>query len=466
MDSSQIEEKLNQLMEEIERQIPTEKIGESVTGAINDALDLARHATDEAARRVNQWEGKRAEKNVVTESEVVDEKIERMRPYGVRPKDMRTSSKEKKTFSEEEQSQSPKNRRMSSRTRYEDFERRRKEKQKKNWFVVPQKEERAEIDKIYYKIPKSGTALALLGGVLTLCNVSVMDAFMGQVMTNGVNFELLYYSENFIGLGVGILLLLLGCLRNEKRGRLKKYLKLFRTRAYCNIADLAQKIGKSEAYVRKDVKKLIDKGNFPQGHLDEKEECLMLNDKLYEEYKNVLEQQRQHQIEEEQLKAQKEAEQEERRQMDEKTRKLYELLEKGESDLKKIQIIQTHLMKEEMREKTARLSHITEQILAQVRKRPENLPEVRRMLDYYLPTTVKILTAYEEFEAQTVQGENIGTAKNEIENSLDTINEAFERLLDNLFDDTAMDISSDISVLHTMLAHEGLAGGNDFEDEL
>lgn len=465
MDSSQIEEKLSQLMEEIERQIPTEKIGESVTGAIQDTIDLARHATDEAARRVNQWEGRRAEKNVVTESEILDEKIEHTRPYGVRPKDMKKSSGEKDTASEGETSQPPKNRRMSGRSRYEDFERRRKEKQKKNWFLFSPKTEKAEIDKIYYRVPKYGTLLVLVGGVLTFANVSAAGAFMGEVMANGVSLELLPHLGSVMYLGAGILLLLSGGLQNEKRGRLKKYLKLFQTRAYCNIADLAQKIGKSEAYVRKDVKKLIDRGIFPQGHLDEKEECLMLNDKLYEEYQSVLAQQKQQQLEEEQSKAQKEAEEEARRQMDEKTRKLYESLEKGESDLKKIQIIQTHLMKEEVREKTARLSHTTEQILVQVRKRPENLPEIRRMLDYYLPTTVKILTAYEEFEAQTVQGENIVTAKNEIENSLDTINEAFERLLDNLFDDTAMDISSDISVLHTMLAHEGLAGGNDFEDE-
>ena len=46
--------------------------------------------------------------------------------------------------------------------------------------------------------------------------------------------------------------------------------------------------------------------------------------------------------------------------------------------------------------------------------------------------------------------------KQEIEKTLDTLNVAFEKLLDSLFQDTAWDVSSDVSVLHTMLAQEGL----------
>ena len=61
-----------------------------------------------------------------------------------------------------------------------------------------------------------------------------------------------------------------------------------------------------------------------------------------------------------------------------------------------------------------------------------------------------------------VQGENILSSKKEIEGTLDTLNMAFEKLLDDLFQDTAWDVASDISVLHTMLAQEGLTG-NDFE---
>ena len=69
---------------------------------------------------------------------------------------------------------------------------------------------------------------------------------------------------------------------------------------------------------------------------------------------------------------------------------------------------------------------------------------------------MKLLDAYEELDRQPVQGENIRTGKQEIEKTLDTLNLAFEKLLDSLFEDTAWDVATDISVLQTMLAQEGL----------
>ncbi len=87
---------------------------------------------------------------------------------------------------------------------------------------------------------------------------------------------------------------------------------------------------------------------------------------------------------------------------------------------------------------------------------PDQLPEIRKFMEYYLPTTLKLLEAYKEFDSQPVQGGNISSAKKKMEKALDTINLAFENLLDNLFEDAAMDISTDISVLNTLLAQEGL----------
>ena len=79
--------------------------------------------------------------------------------------------------------------------------------------------------------------------------------------------------------------------------------------------------------------------------------------------------------------------------------------------------------------------------------------------------TLKLVNAYRDFEKQPVQGENICKAKEEICTSLDTINTSFENLLDSLFEDDALDISTDISVLHTMLAQEGLTGSDFSKDK-
>lgn len=77
-------------------------------------------------------------------------------------------------------------------------------------------------------------------------------------------------------------------------------------------------------------------------------------------------------------------------------------------------------------------------------------------MGYYLPTTLKLVNAYKDLEAEPVQGPNIKRSKDEIEETLDTISSAFEKLLDSFYQDTAMDISTDISVMKTMFAQEGL----------
>ena len=97
-----------------------------------------------------------------------------------------------------------------------------------------------------------------------------------------------------------------------------------------------------------------------------------------------------------------------------------------------------------------------EKIFERAQKHPEIIPDLKKMMDYYLPMTVKLLDAYEEMDTQPVQGENIQSSKREIEDTLDTLNQAFEKLLDSVFQDTAWDVSTDISVLHTLLAQEGL----------
>ena len=78
------------------------------------------------------------------------------------------------------------------------------------------------------------------------------------------------------------------------------------------------------------------------------------------------------------------------------------------------------------------------------------------MMNYYLPTTLKLVETYAEFDRVSAPGEEILAAKAEIENTLDTINQAFTELLNNLFKDAVFDATTDAQVLKTMLAREGL----------
>ena len=103
------------------------------------------------------------------------------------------------------------------------------------------------------------------------------------------------------------------------------------------------------------------------------------------------------------------------------------------------------------------MERIVTRIFAEVRKDPSLAGNLNMFMDYYLPTTIKLVEAYESMDQQDIPGENIRSAKAEISDSLDTINDAFEKLLDSFFADTAMDVSTDISVMKTMMKQEGLA---------
>ena len=102
------------------------------------------------------------------------------------------------------------------------------------------------------------------------------------------------------------------------------------------------------------------------------------------------------------------------------------------------------------------LETLVDKIFDRVECNPKSIPDIRKLMEYYLPTTVKLLEAYAQMDSQPVGGENIEMAKREIEATLDTLNVAFEKLLDSLFQEIAWDVSADISVLNTMLAQEGL----------
>ena len=87
---------------------------------------------------------------------------------------------------------------------------------------------------------------------------------------------------------------------------------------------------------------------------------------------------------------------------------------------------------------------------------PEKLGDIRHFMNYYLPTTLKVLRAYDVLEEQEVEGENITSTMNRVEGMMSTIIRAFEKQLDNLFSSEALDISTDTVVMEQMLAREGI----------
>ena len=84
-------------------------------------------------------------------------------------------------------------------------------------------------------------------------------------------------------------------------------------------------------------------------------------------------------------------------------------------------------------------------------------------MNYYLPTTIKLLEQYVVLQNQGMRVGNIDEGMTKIENMLEKVIAAFQQQLDSLFENDVVDITAEIRVMEKMMASEGLAGGNDFE---
>ena len=110
---------------------------------------------------------------------------------------------------------------------------------------------------------------------------------------------------------------------------------------------------------------------------------------------------------------------------------------------------------------SAQISHLeatTGKIIDAVVEAPSKLPQIRKFMNYYLPTTLKLLNAYDRMDATGASGTNIDGTKGKIGEMLGTICVAFSRQLDALYGEEALDISADITVMEQMLQQEGIGG--------
>ena len=235
--------------------------------------------------------------------------------------------------------------------------------------------------------------------------------------------------------------------------RFKIYKRTLGQRTYGSVDDLARSVGKDREFVQKDLRRMINKGFFPEGHLDKEENTLIISHETYHYYEQCSQQWAGTQ----------------RKATADKTQKIsgsadprvQEVLNRGRTFIFQLRKCNDDIPGEEISEKISRIELLTQKIFNRAQTHPEIIPDLKKLMDYYLPMTVKLLNAYADMDSQPVQGETIERSKREIEATLDTLNAAFEKLLDDLFEDTALDVTSDISVLNTLLAQEGLT-----EDEI
>lgn len=316
-------------------------------------------------------------------------------------------------------------------------------------------ETRPQAAAVYRKNPPgkvSGVVLAITGYSLT--GIFVLSAIIcGIVMAWWPTLPATILTVLMTGLAVGFLGMgISGTVVRKRAVRFQEYVKQIGNRTYCTIEELSQKTGRGRAKVLRDLKKMIEKKMFLQGHLDQQETCVIVTNETYQQYLDTQEQAKLRESQQKELDAQ-------RAQLPEECQKI---LEEGRAYIQYIQKCNDEIPGADMSQKLDRLKVIITRIFEEVGKNPALASDLRKFMNYYLPTTKKLIDVYREMDKETIISENVTKTKREIEDTIDTINQAFENLLNSFFEEKALDVSSDISVLHTMLAQEGLTG-RDFE---
>lgn len=252
---------------------------------------------------------------------------------------------------------------------------------------------------------------------------------------------------------VGLWVAIKGFRLEGARSRFANYWEALKDRGFASIQKLSTYVDKSPNFIRKEIKFMVEQRFFEAGRFIGPEDTLVINRPNYLAY------QKQQALEEQKRKELEMPVQEEKEEITEQTPEA--ILEEAKGYLVQLRTVEENIENAYMKSSVVRLGRITTNIFDYVSKNPHKLSKIRKFMNYYLPTTVKLVQSYALLEDQEVSGTNIESSKQRIEESMQVINTSFERLLDELFQKEALDIHADLIAMETMMARDGL-GGKDF----
>ena len=285
------------------------------------------------------------------------------------------------------------------------------------------------------RAPKKKTAL-LIGGALIIWGL-----YQLQLMWQGgsIRWEEIM-SSIFYVLGGGIFAAV-GCWASLKQRLYRKYRNIIAGPPYMSVESIARAIPTGLHRACRDLQSMIDKGMLGESaYIDMGRKCLVLDAAAAQTVESEFA------PEEEPPRA---AQAEQRAPED----------DEFERRLREIRRLNDDIDDAGVSADIDRLESLTRSIFAAVGNNPEKRAKIHTFMDYYLPTTLKLLTAYAQLEEQPASGRNAAEAKSRIEGILKKLVECFEQLLDQLNRFDVIDITSDIQVLETMMARDGMGDG-------
>lgn len=300
--------------------------------------------------------------------------------------------------------------------------------------------------------------LGLLGGIAAAAGATMFGVgFFGSLS------ELIWYAANGLSFSSELALSLFSALSAAAcafgayrgfrlRGRAKRY-ELYQTiigtRRVCPVADIARASGRKPEQVLRELFEMVCEGYFPLGFVDEETACFYADNDAYRQANPE-----RARAQDEQLRAGAQADAHKEPAQEQPAEGAGRAV--GEEDLRELKRRLAGVENEEVRSRAARLCEHAEDIFAWVRLHPECAEDVRRFSSYYLPTANKLLGTYSEVAAHTGESSVAAGIESEVVRVLDTMTTAFRGLMDNLLQNTAVDLQAEISALETVMAQEGL----------
>lgn len=285
---------------------------------------------------------------------------------------------------------------------------------------------------------KTARILVIVGAAITAIFGISLVTMLGEVIAYGwysyMMEELFPMCGFFAG---GVAMLVAGQRMKRRSARVARYLAVMGERGYISVEELCTVTGKSRKKIESDLDYMVEKGLLGTGaYLDSGRGIFFRSADAFADYANA-------------------------------TAKKENVTPKEANEgyagaLRAIRSANDRIADAVLSEKIDHLETVAGKIFREVEEHPEKQQQAATFLNYYLPTTLKLLDSYAKFEEAGIEGENLSRAQERIEETMDALIKGFDKQLDDLYRNEAMDIDSDIRVMENMLRRDTASVEDDF----
>lgn len=285
---------------------------------------------------------------------------------------------------------------------------------------------------------KTACILSIVGAAITAIFGISLVTMLGEVIAYGwysyMMEELFPMCGFFAG---GVAMLVAGQRMKRRSARVARYLAVMGERGYISVEELCTVTGKSRKKIESDLNYMVEKGLLGTGaYLDSGRGIFFRSADAFADYANA-------------------------------TAKKENVTPKEANEgyagaLRAIRSANDRIADPVLSEKIDHLETVAGKIFREVEEHPEKQQQAATFLNYYLPTTLKLLDSYAKFEEAGIEGENLSRAQERIEETMDALIKGFDKQLDDLYRNEAMDIDSDIRVMENMLRRDTASVEDDF----